>query len=620
MAAVFAAVPVSFAQSAQRKAMVVAWDGLVPSFAKEMMARGRLPNLQRLLAGGVYAEDVIAATPSKTAPGFASLWTGAATRATGISGNRMPRAPANQFTILENSLGFSGTALRAELLWETAARAGLRVVTLHVPFGGDTVSGGLHVQGYNRTSTFSGIIDGRKVKSKPATDWHNLPPSNFPPLEIAFSISAGSFYGLMIDDPNDAVIGYDTLVVTGSRDGLDMRAQLKPGYAGERGLDLWSAEVLTKVGDGPATTYLRLFHLQRDGGELLLYFTAPVRDNFAPRNVIQDLKAAAGMFVGNGGSFVYQQGGLGPPLAQGGDGAAEARYLETIQFVARHFNAAARWVLETQSWDFLLAYSPFPDEAEHVWRGHLDPALPGHRPEIAARLRPHLETVYQQADKFLGLFLEHRPEDTVVALVSDHGMEGVSRWVAINRALQASGLQVLDAQGRVDLSRTKAYYPAISNGYLLINTTARKSGIVAPEERGGVVREIQRALFGLRDGNRPVVAALADAQIVGLGLGIGGETGGDIYIELMPGYDFDPAIAAGAMVLQREPIGNHGYNPLRPSMRTIMAFNGPGVRPAGKLGQVSLIDFAPTLARLLGIPAPAQASGQVLYDALSEPR
>ena len=238
-----------------------------------------------------------------------------------------------------------------------------------------------------------------------------------------------------------------------------------------------------KTAEAAATTYLRLFDLKSDGSDYLLYFTAPARDNVAPPELAQQLKAAAGAFVGNGASLLYQQGALGTTMAKGGDGSAEARYLETVTFVQQHFIKTARWALDTQTWDLLLAYAPYPDEAEHVWRGYLDSTLPGHRPAVAARLKPLIEAVYQGCDELLGVFLTHRPANTIVALVSDHGMEGVSRWVAINRALQQSGLQVLDAQGRVDLQKTKAYYPSISNGYLLINSTERKNGIVSRAER-----------------------------------------------------------------------------------------------------------------------------------------
>lgn len=607
----------AFTQAEQRKAIIVAWDGVVPSFAADMMARGLLPNLKQLIDNGAYADDAIPTTPSKTAVGFASLWTGAPPRVTGISGNRIPRTPANQFTILESGLGFSGAALRAEPLWNTAARAGRNVVTLHAPLGTEKSYAGIHLQGY-RSFFHDGVLSARNVKPRPAAGWSDVPASDIEPLEISFTIQSSTFFGLLIDDPSDPQTGYDTLVLSTERSAKEPRARLKSGAG--RAIELWSGPLEVKLVDSAGSSYLRLFDLKSDGSDFLLYFTAPARDNSAPLEYRQQVKAAAGAFVGNGASFQYQQGNLGTTIPKGGDGSAEARYLETTVFVQQHFLRTARWALETPPWDLLIAYFPFPDEAEHAWRGHLDPALPGHRPAVAAKIKPYLESAYQLADQFLGVLMAARSPETIVALVSDHGMEGVSRWVAINRALQQNGLQTLDPQGRVDLGRTKAYYPAISNGYLLINTTERKNGIVTAQQRPLVVQEIQRALFGLRDGERPVVAALADAHLIGAGLGIGGDAGGDLYIELMPGYDFDSAITPGALISERDPIGNHGFNPLRPSMRTLLVLNGAGVRPGRRLSGATLIDFAPTLSSLLGMAAPAQASGRVLDDALETPR
>ena len=95
------------------RAIVLAWDGTVPAFAREMLRQGKLPNLAKLIEGGAIADDVIPVFPSKTAPGFASLITGAPPRITGISGNRVPRAPRSQFTILESLAGFSAAPLAA---------------------------------------------------------------------------------------------------------------------------------------------------------------------------------------------------------------------------------------------------------------------------------------------------------------------------------------------------------------------------------------------------------------------------------------------------------------------------------------------------------------------------
>ena len=95
------------------KAIVLAWDGAVPGFVREMLAQGKLPNLAKLIEGGAFADDVTAVFPSSTAPGFASLLTGAPPRITGISGNRVPRTPRSQSTILESSAGFNTALSRA---------------------------------------------------------------------------------------------------------------------------------------------------------------------------------------------------------------------------------------------------------------------------------------------------------------------------------------------------------------------------------------------------------------------------------------------------------------------------------------------------------------------------
>ena len=102
-----------------------------------MLRHGKLPNLAKLIEGGAFADDVMPGVPSLTAPGFASLLTGASPRITGITGNRVPRSPRNEFTILESAAGFNPALQRAETIFTAAERAGRKVVALHVPFVGE---------------------------------------------------------------------------------------------------------------------------------------------------------------------------------------------------------------------------------------------------------------------------------------------------------------------------------------------------------------------------------------------------------------------------------------------------------------------------------------------------
>ena len=586
-----------------------------------MLRSGELPNLARLIEGGAFADDVIPCFPSLTAPGFASLWTGAPPRITGISGNRVARAPHSQFTILESSSGFNDTLLQAQPLWASAERAGRKVVVTHVPFGGSRSDGGVHFQGYRGIAGREGVINSRNSRPEPAKSWENLPPSAVLPLEITFSIADSTFYGLLIDDPSDPQKGHDTLLVASARDGEAIKAKLKSKPAGPESQPYWSQPIDVQTHDGRAgTVYLRLFDLKPDGSDFVLYFTRPTREIISRPDLVESSNRVAKAFIGNGAHPTYRQGSFGPTLPSGGDGTAEARYLETVAFAQHQLVETNRWALEQLPWDLFVAYTPFPDEAEHLWRGFVTPILGGTRQDIADRLRPLLSQVYRLADSLLGVLMAHRTENTIVALISDHGMEATHRVVAINKLLQEKGILATDERGRIDLAKTKAIYPAMNNGYLLINSTARKGGIVGAEERSDLIQRIREMLFEIRDGERQVVTGVYDTEDAGNAMGIGGESGGDLYIELLPGYEPDPRLGLPELIAEREPYGMHGFNPLRPSMRTLMVMNGPGIRPGRRLRDVRIIDFAPTLAELLRIPVPKDATGSVLHEAFSDPR
>jgi predicted AlkP superfamily phosphohydrolase/phosphomutase len=614
--AIFAAAIPGATHGQTAKAIVLAWDGTVPTFVDELTRQGKLPNLAKLIAGGAFADDVRPGFPSKTAPGFASLMTGAPPRVTGISGNRVPREPRADYTILDSMAGFSGAPLLAEPIWAAAQRAGKKVVISHIPsFAAENSEGTVRLYGYDTITGRDGIVTPRLSKPQPATSWNKLPASDAPALEISFAVAASKFFGLLVDDPADEQIGYDTLLLTRSRNAEDIEVKLKSTAAGATGELFWSGPVEVKTsGERSASVYFRLFELRGDGSDFFLYFTRPARAMVTPEEALEGAGDTVRSFIGNGASILYQQGSFGRTIPSGGSGGAEARYLETVRFAQHQLMETNRWALAHLPWDLFLAYTPFPDESEHLWRGYLDPGLSTYREEIANRLRPFLEQVYKSSDDHLGLFLANRPANTIIAVISDHGMQAVNKRFAINRLLQQKGLLAIDEQGRIDLSKSKVLYPSINNGYLLINSMDRKNGIVAAKQRKELARQVSDLLSEVRDGDQPVVKNVYDAEIRGAEMGIGGPSGGDVYIELVPGYDFDPRTTPEPLITQVEPYGSHGANPEQSSMRTVMLFHGPGIAAGHRLQNVRIIDFAPTISRLLGFPAPKNSSGRALDD------
>jgi predicted AlkP superfamily phosphohydrolase/phosphomutase len=600
------------------KAIVMAWDGTVPSFVEELIREGKLPNLAKLISGGAFADDVMPGYPSKTAPGFASLMTGAPPRITGISGNRVPRAPRDQFTILESLPGFAGAPLRAEPIWATAKRAGKKSIVSHIPsFAEERSEDVVRFAGYDLGIGRDGIVTRRAITSESGPFWQDPPASDAPPIEFEFTVGESLLFGLLIDDPVDPQIGYDTAIISTGRDGRKITTRLKPAPSSPGGELFWSSPVAIHAsGKRTAKVYFRLFDLKADGSDFFLYYTRLTPDLQLTHDA--EPSPTVRTFVGNGASILYQNGALGRTIAKGGSGGAEARYLETILFAQHQLMETNRWALENLSWDLFLAYTPFPDEAEHAWRGHLDTTLPGYRPEIAEKLRPFLEQVYRSSDQHLGLLLSKRPDDALFVVISDHGLQGSHKRVALNTWLQQKSFLALDGQNRVDLTKTKVIYPAANNGYLLINSIDRKGGIVQQNEREELVSNVRDALFGLRDGERQVVVSIIDAAAEGAEKGIGGAVGGDLYIELAAGYDFDARLSGGQLIADAEPYGTHGASPEQAAMGTLMVFNGPGIRAGQKLSNTRIIDFAPTLAWLLGLPQPKDATGRVLYEALVE--
>jgi len=186
-----------------------------------------------------------------------------------------------------------------------------------------------------------------------------------------------------------------------------------------------------------------------------------------------------------------------------------------------------------------------------------------------------------------------------------------------NVALARAGLLALDATGRADLARTKALYSPANSGYVLVNRASRPGGIVRPEEEAEVRRQVVAALTAIVDPatGEPVVLGVRQPG-TGQEPGIGGPTGGDVYLSLRPGWD-TARETTGPLTARKPPTGEHRTDPQRPEMHAAFVVAGPGVAAGVDLFEIREIDIAPTLSALLGIDPPAQATGRVLEGALA---
>lgn len=613
----------------QRRAIILSFDGAGERVIERMLDHGVMPNLARMRAEGAMADYSRTNFPSKTAAGHAALWTGAYGNVNGITANKVPAMPWSAHTILDSHDGFGSDVLVAEPIFVTAARAGKRALVLqathespftsYAPGGrfGDGLRGSLTLlDGYANILGKEGhFADARGFR--PATGWTvSLPPSVRPAQEIPLKVGESTLWGLAVDDPQDGVQGYDTLHLYTAKD-TPALAGLKP--AGDR-LDNpagWSGPLPVKTAKGDARIHMRLYDLDPKLGHWLLYHHGPaIGASNKPDQAERYFGAAE--FVPGAAIRTWGAGTFGRTMFKGGDGLAEDRYLDTVAFAMASYRQRMRVALASRDWDLLVNYIPMPDEALHAWYGAVDDKSPTYDPLLAPVVWQRLEVVCHLVDLYLGDVLAGAGRDTVVAVASDHGMGGLKWKFHLNVALREAGLLALKPDGQVDLARTRVLYAPNDGGYLLVNRVGRKGGIVPESQVDAVLAQARATLAAVKahDGT-PVVTQFYQPDAETMTLGMGGERGGDLYLDLQPGYYFDSELKGSELFKALDPgSAGHVFDPRRPDMHAIQAYWGPGVKRGLALGPVRNIDLAPTVSHLLGLPAPAQSTGRVLTEIL----
>lgn len=635
-----AAVPPSASRPA--RLVVLSWDGAADAVVDRLLAEGRLPNVARLRSEGASAEYSVTSFPSKTAAGHAALWTGCWSSCNGVTDNSVLYGDLGH-SLLEHRRGFSSEALLAEPLFVTAAKAGRKVVVLsatqadpETPHVEALRRAGADLERYVSFNCFDSPIAAGRTWT--ADDLQKVTEGWGEELgraarEATIPVGEETFYVLLFDDPADPRSGLDTVLIRqGSRRPGEAvaEARLKPHapWVGETTLGsgdvlaAWSPPFRVERGELFGYTFFRLFALDGDAGSLVLYQRAAFGCATSHPELLEAYFDAYPGFYDEAAFFRYSRGQLGEPLMAGGDGTAERRLLELVAFDVELLIRGTRFVLTEWQPDVLFHYSPMADSAGHTWFGALDPASQAYDPKLAQRLWPYFAQVYGLLDEWLGAILRSVPPETVVALASDHGMAGVGKRFYVNRVLEEAGLLHRGEDGGVDLSRTRILVPPSTDFFLKVNRRGRLGGVVAAADVESVLAAASEALLAARDPatGKTVVTRLFRVDELGV-LGVGGPLAGDLYLDVAPGYYPSRKLSESVVEPSSQPWGEggHGFWPERRDMHAIFYLSGPGVRRGVTVAPIRHVDVAPTLARLLGIPAPPQATGRVVEEMLVEP-
>jgi predicted AlkP superfamily pyrophosphatase or phosphodiesterase len=220
--------------------------------------------------------------------------------------------------------------------------------------------------------------------------------------------------------------------------------------------------------------------------------------------------------------------------------------------------------------------------------------------------------VLEKVDQSIGEVLAAVPTGTklTVAIMSDHGFTEVKRDVRPNVLLKNAGFLTTIGEGKDEKIKTYRACTWKAGG-----VTAVMGGPPTLPRNQALAEEV-RAMFEARLAKDPQESGIARIRDGAEVEKLGGFPNALLVLEAADGFTFSERYDE-PMTPPSKYKGMHGHDPSRTDMNASLILWGHGIRPHAPLGDVPMIDVAPTLARLLGFTLPF-AEGKPLRQALTD--
>ena len=282
----------------------------------------------------------------------------------------------------------------------------------------------------------------------------------------------------------------------------------------------------------------------------------------------------------------------------------------------QHF-VVVKKLLTEKPWDFAMFVEMGVDRIHHGMWKYTDPSHPKYEP--GNKWQDSIRDYYKKLDGYIGEVLSLVPPDTAVLVVSDHGAKTMHGGIAVNEWLIRNGWLVLKDESpkkitpfekvEVDWSKTRAWGSGGYYGRVFLNVAGREpQGIIPQADYERVRDELAEALKSIPAPDGRAIGTVAfkpekvyrevknippdlivyfgnlDWRAVG-SLGLGG-----IYtFENDTGPD-DANHAQHGMFILYDPAHDGG----------------------GKRTEAHIMDIAPTVLDLMGLPVPRDMNGIII--------
>jgi predicted AlkP superfamily pyrophosphatase or phosphodiesterase len=575
-----------------RRVVLLSLDGASSDTLHRLYREGALTagGFARFFQEGQVADGLVPVDPSLTAVNHISLATGYFPERTGIVANTFHPAGA---PFLDTVSGFAAP-IATETLWEAARRQGKRVGVTSWP-GADGKGprrradwGMLYVNDPDRRAELVSIESSLWEPAGETARALKL-QSHSPVQGLAVQVGSGApgaqqFDLLAVDSTDDGKADYDGLVVVppGSREGFP----LAPG----RWVDLPCRLSLQDAAPRNAVCPVKLLDLDLEAGTRL-YFGGVYPLQAYPEDFASALAARKLFWPGAPDDRALSDAWAGKP------GIDLETWSEQSDRFTRFFGDGLLAAAQRPGWDLLMGYMPVIDEAGHQLL-LADPRQPGFSPERRDAFAVARRRVWQSVDRELARLLGALDlRNTVVVIVSDHGMTPIHTSLDPNALLRERGLLAADPKGKILEKGTSAY--AVGSGGVAHVYLAPGHEDLLP---------MLRDLFAgwTVGGERPVERVLTRREAAEVHLDH--PDAGDLVLFFREGYGVTNP-GEGEAASPASVHGMHGYLNTYPDMHGIYLALGAGISP-GNAGTVRNPEVAGRVAAWLGIgkPRPSPAA------------
>ncbi|REJ66816.1 MAG: hypothetical protein DWQ31_13460 [Planctomycetota bacterium] len=651
---------------AERRVVMVAFDGLDPRIAAGLMDAGKLPNYRRLAQRGGFS-TIATSTPPHTPVAFSNIISGADASVHQIYDfiHRDPRPPGLSSAVSpffaaaqalppsrdwkiswgEWELPLVGGEIRnlrqGPAFWDYLIEAGVDVDVYFVPsnypattpegpgrFRAVTGMGTPDLRGGYGEFTLYGprrggkVAGGRFVRVR-ADREHRIKTKLEGPPNFLRKVTRGSPPSVaapleIIRDPEAAVVkvrlGGSTALLAQGEWSDWMPVDFPTGIPGAAALGAAGAPTTMR---GMVRLYVKQVH-----PDVELYVSPINIDPMDPLNLVSAPAEFSHELAARHGRYAT----LGIPednKALRSGALSEDQFLSQCAHVEEERAAQYLHALAEHQSGLLFFYFGTTDLLQHMFWRDRDEAHPGRDREQAERYGEVVTDLYLASDHLVGKALDSLgPEDTLIVF-SDHGFTtfrrgfNLSRWLVDEgyiKLLQSGGRGRTDPFRNIDWSRTRAY--GLGMNALYVNLAGReKFGIVEPEEARSLLEEIREKLLAVRDddehGARPIVQRVDFSEDIFAAADP--EKAPDMILGYADSYrvGWDSVLGNMPARLVEDNLdrwsGTHLIDPERV----------PGMLLASRpiaAESASLVDLAPTILDLYGVEKPSQMTGKALLS------